>query len=271
MSHQAQIIFQIITHYYDLLYPTNLVELSRENLYFGFWLNYLFSKNKPHNCFRSHYGITEDCGLFAPNEKGKFWWDWVPKGSLDKGQLDERVCREIKQTLYALINRYQKPIIFKQLVLGLQIPAILEIFPLAKFILVKRDPLFTVQSLFREAEDVKRDLFDWVGVWPYGYEKLSSLPLHKKIVHLIHLIYRQVIKNYQMIPEQNKCIICYEDLKGDGLVIQQKLKPVLNEVPLKADLLTSHIKAANRRKTDDKTFQMLKDEVDSLNWDFLIE
>ncbi len=265
------IIFQIITHYYDLLYPTNLVELSRENLYFGFWLNQLFSKNKPHNCFRSHYGITEDCGLFAPNEKGKFWWEWVPKGSLDRGQLDEFIRNEIKQTLYSVINRFNKPLIFKQLVLGIQIPAILEIFPQAKFILVKRDPLFTAQSLYREAQDVKIDIFKWVGVWPRGYEKLTGLPLHTKIVRLIHLIYTEVIENYKLISEQNKCVINYEDLQGDGERIYRKLQPVLKDVPLKADILSSNIKAANKQKTSADEFEKLKKEIELLDWHFLEE
>lgn len=266
------LIYQLITNYFKISYPSNLVELSHENIYFGFWLKYLFFKNRPHNCFKSFYGLTESCGLNAPNEKGKYWWKWIPKSYLTAGQVDDFVKNDANKKILSIMNRYKKPIIFKHLTLGLQIPFVLETFPNAKFIFVKRKPVFTIQSLYKEVLAVGDNIFDWVGVWPKGYEKLIEMPRIEKISKYIHLVYNNLLENIKQIPQKNLLVINYDNLLNDYDFLFKKLEKMYDKkLDRRINPFLPDIKISSKQKVGENEFTQILNEVQKLDWEMYEE
>ena len=75
----STIFYQIITNYFNVAYPDNLVNFYRRNAFIGFALSKFIFNGRAHNCYSSNFGNTDNCGLHAPNEFGQFWYRWLPR------------------------------------------------------------------------------------------------------------------------------------------------------------------------------------------------
>ena len=89
--------------------------------------------------FDSEYGYTH--GLFSPSEAGSIIREWF---SEDR-KTDKDV---INRTIDAYTKTVNAPFLFKNLNLSFHLDSILEIFPDAFFLLVKRDLRYVSQSIY---------------------------------------------------------------------------------------------------------------------------
>ena len=137
----STIVFEKLTNELDVLYPNNLSWKFYKNFFFSFLLSKKLFNNKAHNCFDSDHGGTLGCGWNAPSECGTFWRKWIDidnKNFYDFDSLTQKQKNEIKEDIYSVINYFDKPILFKNLVTGQMMRVLSQIFPNAKFINTKR-------------------------------------------------------------------------------------------------------------------------------------
>lgn len=215
----STILYQSITNQYDVLYIDNLVCAFNKNLYAGFFLSNLLFKNKSHDRFESRHGTTD--GLHSPSECGAFWYRWLPtdKHFIDYSDFDESIVNAIRSEITAVTNKYNKPLIFKNLNAGQRLRLLHRCFPDAKFIFCKRDPFYTAQSILLAKRRTGISDNEFWSVMPRNVENLKPLSWPEQIVAQIYYLEKQIIEDLSLFPEKNKLDIEYLELSTKTLSI----------------------------------------------------
>jgi len=247
-------------------FPDNLSDVFNKNPYFGFWLSHKVFKGKTHHCFSSSYGNTLEGGLHAPSEYGQFWYRWLPKNAhyANGTELSENDVVEMRHNFYALVNRYNKPLIIKNLAIGQRLKAISRIVPNAKFIYIKRDPAFAVQSLFtaRKVLGIRDD--EWWGIKPRNHEKLLKLDLVERAVKQVFFIEKQIEEDRRLFPQNDFLTIQYEDLCSNCEEVLDKIYDFLGNKIQRINKF--RLDAANKQILNDQDFSNIQAAVGTLNW-----
>lgn len=133
-------LYQELTNTLKFGYTDNYTQYVTEKSFIGGNIvSEYFLRRAPHNCFKSIHGTTNDCGLCAPNEAGKYW-------SIARESNNIEHVRGDFQIINAITN---KPYIVKNLYTSLMIASISNVLPDARFIHIKRDKVSNVNSLIK--------------------------------------------------------------------------------------------------------------------------
>lgn len=177
----STIFYQLITNYLNCLYFNNFTTMNRENLFLGFHRNQKLFDDKPHNSFTSHYGDTQ--GLNAPSENGYFWYKWFPTypDYVQNYQVSAQKKQEMRKLFTAIVNYHQKPLIIKNLKMGMRLQVLADVFPEALFLFIRRDPVFLAQSIYMARQ--KRALQNnWWSVRPPDYQQILNYEPERQAV-----------------------------------------------------------------------------------------
>ncbi|MFP4019917.1 MAG: sulfotransferase [Candidatus Woesearchaeota archaeon] len=271
------ITYQVISNYFNVLYPDNLVYLCRENPFLGFDLSNRIFGDKPHNCFSSKQGNTLECGLHAPSQEPVFWKKYIHKlhKRLHNTEiLDDEEKKRIYINLFSVINKFKKPMVMKGAAVGNNLKVFLEIFPNAKFIQFTREPLYTAQSLFITTKKMGIDFEDvWMKrIKPYNYQTIFEEPsLYKKIALYIYALYKQNTEDLKYIPRENYISFSYEELCSSMNMVLGKVDGLLGGHERNRENVTMpSLKNNNNQKLSDSDFCKLSKEINSLNWQNII-
>jgi len=263
----STLLYQLITNYLDVLYINNLNCALNPIFFSSFKITNLLYKHKPHNCFHSEKGNTTQCGLNAPSECGKFWYKWLDKNKkyYEGKDLSEEKSEEIKADIYAVINKFNKSIIFKNLHIAQRIGLIKEIVPDAKFIYIKRDPLFIAQSIFKARKDLLIAPNDWWSVEPRNYHEIRFNSIHEMIAKQVYHLEQQIDYDLSMYFPNKHLIINYGDLCNDYSKIISEISKFTN-LRYKNPISTTKPKIKNRQQIiiNERDFQKLKIELENL-------
>lgn len=218
------IFYQILTSWFDVSYVNNFVNLVRPNIFFGFQLSNWVFKSKPHNSFQSNFGKTNLEDLNAPSEAGQIWYKWLPDGEiiLDSTNVKPHAQVEFKKTINALINRFDKPIIIKNLYFTLRIKLLNSLFPNAKYIVVKREPFYIAQSILlaRKKKNIAENE-NWSAT-PPQIDSIEINNVYERIAAQIFLMDELIQKDLADVRPENVRIIEYEKL--------DKIEPILEDL-----------------------------------------
>jgi LPS sulfotransferase NodH len=259
----STILFEKLTNELDILYPNNLSWKFYKNFFFSFLLSKKLYKNKAHNCFDSDHGGTLGCGWNAPSECGTFWRKWIDidtKNFYDANDLSNKQKEEIKKDILNVINYFNKPILFKNLVTGQMMRLLLDIFPDAKFIFVKRDMLLTAQSILKaKRKNAMKDNQYW-SIKPKNYQELKQVKNpYEQIIKQIYYIEKQIIEDSKLVKKDNFLLVNYENLKED-LVKAKEFIGVEN----RNDYKNHEIYISNKISLKDEEIKKFKSEIDKL-------
>lgn len=208
----STILYQILTNNNEVLYVDNLASAFHKTMPFGIWLSQLIYKKKPHKSFQSNYGNTSS--LHSPSESQSFWFRWFPRDRdfVEVDDIDHEQINDLRKTITSMMNHHGKDILFKNLACGQRIQVLQKAFPNAKFVFLKRDPVYTAQSLLlaRRHLGIHDDV--WWSVKPREFTNLNNLPIHEKLIQQILQVEAQVSTDLESVSAENKIEISYEDL-----------------------------------------------------------
>ncbi|GAA3706779.1 hypothetical protein GCM10022421_12350 [Oceanisphaera sediminis] len=208
----STILYQTITNQFDVLYIDNLVCKFNKNFFFGFWLSNKLFKQKAHNCFSSNHGATK--GLRSPSECGGFWYRWLPRDRhfIDHQGVTDKMVKEIREEISSVINKYDKPLVFKNLNAGQRLRLLSKAFPEAKFIYARREPEYTAQSILlaKRKLGIKENSF-W-SIMPKSVSELNKLEWPEQIVRQIFDIEKQISEDSALFEKDRFSIVNYLDL-----------------------------------------------------------
>ncbi len=106
-------------------------------------------------------------GLISPNEAGAVMRAWFES----EVSPEERVL--IRNTAIRLSQLCGAPLALKNLLNSLRLENIHRVFPEARFIYVRRDPLYTAQSIVLTRERELGDRSQWLGPRPAGLDAVT--------------------------------------------------------------------------------------------------
>jgi len=263
----STILYQLITNYLDVLYVDNLMNMSREAPLFGAWLSNKMYGDSSHNSFESNHGKTLKSGLHAPNE-GLFWYNWLPKDThyVSKGQIDKKSVREMQDIVYSMMNRYEKPMVFKNLSFSMRLEFLKEVFPQAKIIYIKRDPIFVAQSLYIARKKAGAPINDVWGIIPKEKDMLKDFSEIEMVVKQIWFINKQINNDLKLFPKEQIMLLNYEDM-----VNLPQLLSLLKDFTKSNDrknIDIPNLKISNKQMLESNVYDMLNKEIVKLDWEY---
>jgi hypothetical protein len=265
----STILYQMLTNKFNVLYIDNLVDQFHRNFYFGFCLSEKAFKHSAHNCFKSKHGNTLECGLRAPSESGGFWYRWLPKEHhyISKGSLPDRAVNEMRGNIFSVMNKFDKPLLFKNLNAGQRLGLISEIAPNAKFIYVKRDPMYTAQSIYKAKQKVGIQPDQWWSVKPKNYKDLLKLNPHEQIVKQIFFLEKQIEEDAKLFPKENFKTVQYLDFCNNTDQFIKNVGPFLGkDIRERQDAKRAEIRLNEKQSLPDEDFAKFEKEISKLDW-----
>jgi hypothetical protein len=264
----STILYQTITNQLDVLYIDNLTCAFNKNLFFGFWLSDKIFKQKAHNCFKSNHGNTRECGLHAPSECGSFWYRWLPKDKhfIDYDDINEKMVKEIREEITTTINYFDKPIVFKNLNAGQRMRLLKKCFPNAKFIFVKRDVIYTAQSILKAKRKLILKDNEFWSIMPKNVDELKQLNAYEQIVKQIYFLEKQIFEDKELFNSGNFLIVDYYEL-NDYKKLIQKLQKFIG-IGMRDEFNNPEINLTEKFTLSTFEIDELKKEIEKLDWSF---
>jgi len=265
----STILYQTLTNQLDVLYIDNLAAKFYKNLFWGFWLSNKLFKKQSHNCFSSDHGTTK--GLHSPSECGAFWYRWLPadRHFIDFNDITDTMVEEIRQEITALINYFNKPIVFKNLNAGQRLRLLQKCFPEAKFIFIKRNPLFVAQSTLNAKRKLGiQDTIFW-SVMPKNVNHLEKMNAYEQIIKQIYFLEKQIVKDSQLFLKENFLFLNYENFTKDCKKMIELCQNFIEVFCRKNFKNCNLVKArAEKLMLSSHEVERIKMEIDRLDWGF---
>ncbi|AXH09209.1 hypothetical protein CP960_01745 [Malaciobacter halophilus] len=264
----STILYQVITNQLDILYVNNLVCKFYKNLFFGFWLSDKLFKQKAHDCFKSDHGDTSTCGLNSPSECGGFWYKWLrdDKHFIDYDEITDEIVHQIRDELTAVINYFDKPLIFKNLNAGQRMRLLHKCFPEAKFIFIKREPLFTAQSILKAKRKEGLNDNDFWSIMPYNVEELKKLSTYEQIVKQIYFLEKQILEDSKLFDKKSLLSIDYKELGDDFENTVKKCQKFIS-TDEKTEFKKAEIKLREKVSLKEDEIKSFSQEIEKLDWE----
>lgn len=262
----STILYQTLSNQLDLLYIDNLTNLSRQNLYFGFWLSNLIYNSKPHQSFSSNFGKTEK--LHDPSESGQFWRQWIIHGEdyISKGEIQVKDLEQMHNMLYAVINKYQKDLLIKNLYFSQRLNLIKEIAPESKIIIIRRDTFFNAQSLLLAKRKNNYGNTMW-STRPRNFRDLEKMDDPEQVVKQIYYIEDQISKDIGMFPKNQILEVHYEHFINHPEDTIESVRTFIGpEVKYREGAMLPNLKPSEKVKVDLKEAELLNKYIKGLSW-----
>lgn len=182
--------------------------------------------------FRSELGKTE--GALSPNEFYYFWRRWfseVQGHPPTVEDLQNTAFDEVLTELRGLSAVFGLPLAFKASLLNWTLPLVAERIPEAYIVFLRRDPLYTVQSIlearirFFGSEDA------WYSFKPPGAEALLELPAISQVAAQVVMTEEAIEDGISVIDPSRVIRISYEQLCSDPNAAWQALVDKIGEHP----------------------------------------
>lgn len=265
----STILYQTITNLYDVLYVDNLVCKFHQNFFFGFWLSDKIYGNQPHNNYEADHGNTHMYGLHAPSECGQFWYRWLPKDHhyIEADEIPDKKLEEIKKEITAVVNYFDKPLVFGNNNAGLRLNMLNKIFPNAKYIMTLREPLSVVSSLLKARKKFYGSYEKWWSLMPSNHIYLKQLDFAEQVVMQYFWINKNIkddIKNLDKtdcLSEVEHKKFC-EDFDGTIRVLEDFMSMDKKKICVEFPKLNYKLNIIGDKKIENK----LKEIINSLDF-----
>ena len=204
----STILYQCLTGCWDFEYVSNVECIFHRHLLFAARLRRALCGDGPHGCFTSCYGETP--GLDGPAECGPLWYRWFPQSrhSITTMDVGADVPAQMRGVLSAWLRCKARPVLFKNMLMGLRLRVLALAFPEALFLWCRRDTARTARSLLR----ARRELADgrWWSMRPAEYERLLSLPPEEQVVGQVVHVEREIADGLERLYPGRSMVLEYE-------------------------------------------------------------
>jgi hypothetical protein len=223
---------QLISRYLRVGYINNLIA--------RFWLNPVAGIRLSQAVFGtdireridlvSRHGVTAD--PWGPHEFGYFWRYWLqldgsPTHKLLPELLDRIDRALLRQVLDRMAGAFDAPIVFKNIICGLQAKFLSDLRPDTLFVLIERDPKAVAVSLLRSRKERYGDDSVWWSLKPSTYAEIRAITspedqIERQIFDGARDLHEELAK-----PGVNSIRLTYEALCSDPV---KCLQIVANEM-----------------------------------------
>ena len=172
---------QLISRHLPVGYINNLIARFWRNPVVGIRLSQavLESNVREKIELASTHGVTAE--PWGPHEFGYFWRHWLrldeaPNHNLSKPHLDGLDHAGLAMTLNRMAAAFGAPVVFKNIICGLQAEFLTKICPNSLFVLIERNPQAVAASLLRARKQRYGDESVWWSLKPSTFDEVRLIP-----------------------------------------------------------------------------------------------
>ncbi len=203
-------------------YVDNFVARFWRVPFVGFYLEKIMGlRNSLHNAghtLESEFGRTS--GILDPHEFAYFWEYWLKPGTphhvIPVSHLKKIDIHGLRNEINAMINLYDKPILFKSIWFLCNPTLAYHLFRKVYFIFITRDLLSNALSILEARKKYYKNENEWFSVRPPSYKELKDEPVEGQIIGQIKGIHDEIVKQTKDFPERI-INITYEELCNNPL------------------------------------------------------
>ncbi|MDH3655052.1 MAG: sulfotransferase [Myxococcales bacterium] len=213
----------------------------------------------------SEYGRTG--GDRSPHEFSWFWHyygDFRLHDDLSDEELSGIDWQPVKRALEGLAGYFERPLVLKNInFVSYQVAWLKRLLPAAKFIWIRRDDRYTVQSILRVRENEYGDQRVWWSVRPRDVNAWRDKSPVEQVAHQIHDIGRAIETAFGALPSEDRLTLEYEELMEEPPGTLQRVARFIGaEVADRARLNAVTLEPRNHKTVDDETWTQIQTAIE---------
>lgn len=208
---------QLLSRYLSVGYINNLIARFWMNPEVGIRISETVIKRSERSKikFKSIQGVSEE--PWGPHEFGYFWSHWLKLDDFTSHKLSNSHLLKVdkkglKKQLKTIINVFQSPVVFKNIICGLQASFLSSIHPNSLFILIERDTKSVASSILKCRKQRFGNERIWWSVKPSSYSNIIKIESPIKQIKCQILDTSNDLNHELEKPNVNCIRIKYEDL-----------------------------------------------------------
>jgi len=201
--------YQLITEHIHCSFITNLVN-NNSDIPLTMSLVSAYLPDKRSTKFTSNYGNT--AGRTKPSQGDQIWGKFLGKERAyhPNNTIDSTTLTEANHLIRRIAHIMKAPFVNKSIINSVKLNSILEAFPDAHIVWVKREPFFIAQSNYVNWK--RKPGLQWVSAKPNNYAELAKLSVLEKSTMQILSIERDIEKVIAQHDPKKVMTINYEDI-----------------------------------------------------------
>lgn len=161
--------------------------------------------------FESTHGATRQ--PWGPSEAGEFWYRFFDRDrhQVDHAAPEDRTVVQLRAAVRAFADACGAPVVFKNTINSLRVPAIAAALPEARFVLIERDLADNARSLL-VGRTKRGDITEWWGARPRGAEQVEHASPAAQVVwqaREVHAVARHAL---EALPPERTLQVTYDEL-----------------------------------------------------------
>jgi hypothetical protein len=211
----STLLYQLMVHCFHLAYFPNIAD--RYNTAPVIATKFGLRHCKPYaSDFTSKYGVIE--GRMAPHEAGGIWNRWYPTEYNDgynytgAGYFHDNTKHIIYQTVAGIEELFDAPFINKNVKNSVRILSLVEIFPEALFIQIRRDPFDNANSILKSRRERNQSVNDWWSVMPKEIELLRGKNYFEQVCGQVFYVEKNIAEDITRVGRGRLHVVHYEKL-----------------------------------------------------------
>lgn len=206
----STLLYQLLVENFNLSYFNNIQSFFYGSPAIIAKLTNNFKYKKPSKkTLDSKYGYIN--GFFSPSEAGSIYKYWFGENDLSTHPSEFKM--EIaRKTVSLLCSMQSEPFIGKNLSNAIRLRTISIVFPKTLFLWVKRDPLYTSQSLIMMRRNLHGSDHVWASIKPPTYTELINYDPFEQVIRQINDIDEYIYYKLEELGKDSYIILKYEDL-----------------------------------------------------------
>jgi hypothetical protein len=113
--------------------------------------------------------------------------------------------------------------LFKNLTCGMRLQVLGPLFPEALFLVIRRDPFWTAQSLLHGRQRTFGDVSKWWSTQPPNVDELTQLTPEEQVVGQVTSIYETIDADAKLVGAHRFLSIDYDDLCTEPQAVMAKV------------------------------------------------
>lgn len=263
------LVYQLLSQRYRFAYFTNFsIRLYHAPIIATLLSLPAFSSRLDAVNYQSDYGKTEK--LWEPHEGGPFWYRWFPKGEpvyVPPNTIPRSRLVELRGEVIGMSRTVKAPSLFKNTYNSMRIAPLIEAFPEACFLVVRRDPIDIAQSILSARVKIQGDKERWWALQPKEVDEIKLHPYWVQIVEQVYYIYQQIESDAAQFGKDHFFDVHYEAVCENS---HKSLKAIETFLESRGTKLTirsevpAYFQPSQDQKVSDEDLERIQQAVEAL-------
>lgn len=247
----STLLYQLIFNYYNVSFFSNFT-----SFFFSYPASILLLTKHFHlksrvKTYESNFGLTK--GFFSPSEAGGLYRCWFSETSNISNEHIKKTCNKISDI-------FERPFVWKNLNLSLEIERLYKIFPNALFIKINRRLEYICQSIYLKS--LNSD-----GIDIKGFEKSNLQKKNNLLIAVIEeaKLFDKKINTLLKQSDMNSITVDYELLCDDYLNVLKTIKEVYSNTGYnlvqKKNFLNISFQSDDKVKLNERRWEMMLEQI----------